>query len=134
MRVIGTSFISSQKRYRLPFTVYGHKSSRRPSKGRTLTLRWNAELRFGKVRRESPVHADSEIGAPLSVMPHSCSVKVRPDIGTPGFCLRTDRHVTEPRLFANHPRLIRFGHHPGRKVQWNRPLCSLKQESFARIS
>src|ERR1035437_5077106 len=43
--------------------------------GCTLTLRRNAELRFGKVRRESPVHADSEIGAPLSVMPHSCSVK-----------------------------------------------------------
>jgi hypothetical protein len=30
----------------------------------------SAELRFGKVRRESPVRADSEIGAPLSAMLH----------------------------------------------------------------
>jgi hypothetical protein len=28
----------------------------------------SAELRFGKVRRESPVRADSEIGAPLSAI------------------------------------------------------------------
>ena len=28
------------------------------------TLTWSAELRFGKVRRESPARADSEIGAP----------------------------------------------------------------------
>jgi hypothetical protein len=42
-----------------------------PSKPRS------AELRFGKVRRESPVRADSEIGAPLSAMLHGGSVKTR---------------------------------------------------------
>ena len=46
--------------------------------GRTLALQRSAELRFGEVCRESAVHADSEIGAPLSVMLHGCSVKVRP--------------------------------------------------------
>jgi hypothetical protein len=40
----------------------------------------SAELRFGKVRGESPVHADSEIGAPLSLMPHGYSVKAPPRI------------------------------------------------------
>ena len=42
------------------------------------TLSWRAELRSGKVRRESPVRADSEIGAPLSAILHGDSVKLRP--------------------------------------------------------
>ena len=76
--------------------------------GRTLTLRRNAELRFGKVRRESPVHADSEIGAPLSVMPHSCSVKVRvsvdPDVFREGAENSTREMCIRDRWNAHHAR------------------------------
>jgi len=34
--------------------------------GRIAHCTRSAELRFGKIRRESPVRADSEIGAPIS--------------------------------------------------------------------
>ncbi len=41
------------------------------------TLSGSAELRFGKVRQESPVRADSEIGVPLSAMRHGRSASTR---------------------------------------------------------
>ena len=48
------------------------------SDGRIRALPRSAELRFGKARRESPVHADSEIGAPFTAILHWGSVKMRP--------------------------------------------------------
>ena len=50
----------------------------------------SAELRFGKVRRESPVRADSEIGAPLTAILHGGPItpfgKVVLALGIFGFC------------------------------------------------
>jgi hypothetical protein len=44
----------------------------------------SAELQFGKGRRNSPVRADSEIGAPISAMLHEgSSARMRPFTAPP---------------------------------------------------